>query len=223
MSRKAGMIHAMSSNAHLFKKLSADIMPDVEVVHLVDEGLPSMSAKSLHQSVVRRLARLATSAKESGAEIVMLTCTAFGRLAEEVQKLAGIPVIAVLEIVADEAMGVGDQIGILATHPGALATASEIIREQAALKGKKVQLKEVLCEGGLEALKAEDWPTHDRIVSKCLKDLMGSVKVVVIPQPSIERVVDNLPESSRKVPVLSSGRLSVRILKEKLDKIATVR
>ena len=55
MTRKAGMVHAMCSNAGLFKKLSADIMPDVEVVHLVDEGLPSMSAKSLHQSVVRRL------------------------------------------------------------------------------------------------------------------------------------------------------------------------
>lgn len=219
MSRKAGMAHAMCSNVALFKKLSADIMPAVETVHLVDEGLPSMSAKSLHQDVVRRLARLASSARESGAEIVLLTCTAFGRLSEEVEKLAGIPVMAVLEIVADEAMSVGDEIGILATHPGALATATEIIKEQAAARGRHVRVTGVLCEGGLEALKAEDWPTHDRIVTKYLKDIMGKVRVVVIPQASMERVADQLPESARKVPILTSGRLSVRVLKEKLEKL----
>lgn len=221
MAQKAGMVHAMCSNTALFKKLSANLMPGVDVVHLVDEGLPSMSDRSLHQGVVRRLVRLATSAKESGAEIVMLTCTAFGRLAEDVEKLAGVPTIAVLEIVADEAMSVGDQIGILATHPGALATAAELIKEQAAVKGTKVRVTETLCEGGLEALKAEDWPTHDRLISKCLNELMGRVKVVVIPQPSIERVVDRLPESARKVPILTSGRLSVRILKDKLAKITS--
>ena len=126
-----------------------------------------------------------------------------------------------LEIVADEAMNVGDEIGILATHPGALSTAAELIKEQASLKGRKVRLTELLCEGGLEALKTEDWPTHDRLVSKCLNELMVKVKVVVVPQPSIERVVDRLPDSARKVPILTSGRLSVRILKDKLAKITS--
>lgn len=220
MKRKAGMIHAMCSNAQLFKKLTSEIMPETDVVHLIDEGLPAMSDKSLHKRVVRRLGALAFSAKDSGAEIVLLTCTAFGRLADEVQMIAKIPVLSVLEIVADEAVHLGDRIGLLATHPGTLATAAELIKEQAALKGKRVKLKTVLCEGAFEALQQEDWTTHDHIVLKYLEELMGSVKVVVIPQPSIERVVDHLPETGRKVPILSSARLSVKRLKERLDAIS---
>jgi len=219
MKRKAGMIHAMCSNAQLFKKLISEIMPETDVVHLIDEGLPAMSDKSLHKRVVRRLGALALSAKDSDAEIVLLTCTAFGRLADEVQAIAKIPVLSVLEIVADEAVRLGDQIGLLASHPGTLATAAELIKEQAALKGKRVELKTVLCQGAFEALKQEDWPTHDRIVLRYLEEV-GSVEVVVIPQPSIERVVDQLPEASRKVPILSSGRLSVKRLKERLDAIS---
>jgi len=50
-----------------------------------------------------------------------------------------------------------------------------------------------------------------------LKELMGKAKVIVIPQPSIERVVNQLSESQRKVPILSSAQLSVKRLKEKLE------
>ena len=221
MSRKVGMIHAMCPNAQLFKKLAAEIMPGVEVINFVDEGIPVMSDKSLHGQVVRRLGMMAMLAKESGAEMVMLTCTAFGRLADEVQRVAGIPVISVLEIMADEAMALGDQIGVLASHPGALATATELIEEQSALKGKKVKVVPSLCKGAFEALKKEDWPVHDAIVMKYLKELMGRAKVIVIPQPSIERVVNQLPESQRKVPILSSAQLSVRKLKEKLEALPT--
>ena len=220
MARKVGMVHALSPNVRLFNELISKIMPGVEAVHLVDEGLPSLSDKQYHKRVVRRLGVLSAFAEESGAEIVMLTCTAFGHLADEVKNMVNIPVLAVLEIVADEAMELADSIGILGTHPGTVATASEIIQEQAIQKGKKVEVKTLLCEGAFDALKQEDWATHDRIVLKHLNELMDNVKVVVIPQPSIERVVSQIPEGERKVPILTGAHLSVQRLKEKLESLA---
>jgi len=214
------MVHALSPNVRLFNELTSKIMPDVEVIHLVDEGLPSLSDKQYHSRVVRRLGVLSAFAAESGAEIVMLTCTAFGRLAEEVKDIVNIPVLAVLEIVADEAMELADCIGILGTHPGTLVSASEIIQEQAGIRGKKVEVKTSLCEGAFDALKREDWATHDSIVLKHLNKLMDDVKVLVIPQPSIERVVSQIPEGERKVPILTSAHLAVQRLKEKLESIA---
>ena len=219
MGRKVGMVHALSSNVRLFNQVSSEVMPDVETVHLVDEGLPSMSGKQYHERVVRRLGVLSAFAVESGAEIVMLTCTAFGRLADQVQTIVNIPVLAVLEIVADEAMQLADSIGILGTHPGTVATASEIIEEQAIQKGKKVEVKTLLCEGAFDALKREDWATYDSIVLKHLNELMEDVKVVVIPQPSIERVVSQIPEGERKIPILTSAHLAVQRLKEKLESL----
>jgi len=220
MGRKVGMVHAGYFNVRLFNELVSEIMPDVEVVHLVDEGLPSMASEQLRGRVLRRLKTLASFAEESGAEIVMLTCTAFGRLVSEVGEAVSIPVMSVLEIMVEEAMGAGDRIGILGTHPGMLASASQIIEEPAPLKGKKIELKTVLCPGAFDALWRDDLPTHDRIVIEHLNQLMDEVAVIVIPQPSMERVLKQVPETSRKVPIMSSARLSVQRLKERLDSIA---
>ena len=46
MARKAGMVHAVCSNVRLFNELASEIMPGIEVVHLVDEGLPFLSGKN---------------------------------------------------------------------------------------------------------------------------------------------------------------------------------
>ncbi len=219
MGRKVGMVHAGCFNVSLFGKLTAEIMPDVEVVHLVDEGLPSLSGEQFRDLVIRRLRWLSFFAEESGAEVVMLTCTAFGRLVDDVKDAVSIPVLAVLEIIIDEAMDLGEHIGILGTHPGTLASAPKMIQEQAALRKKRVEVKTSLCPGAFDALRREDLATHDRIVLKHLAELMDEVEVIIMPQPSIERVLEQVPEANRKVPILSSAHLSVRRLKEKLESI----
>jgi len=219
MARLVGMVHAMSSNTLMFRKITDKIMPGVDFVHLADEGLPYLSAQGQHKQVVRRLGIMSSLAKESGAEMVLLTCTAFGRIADEVQELAGIPAIATLEIVTAEALKLGKNIGILGSHPGAVETASRLILEDAALQKRNITITKVLCEGAFEAFKNEDWVKHDRIIKKYLKELMGKVEVIIAPQPSTERAVESLSETERLVPVISSARLSVRRLKEKLDSL----
>ena len=66
----------------------------------------------------------------------------------------------------------------------------------------------------------EDWATHDRIVLEHLNSLMEDVKAVVIPQPSIERIVKQISRDEYKLPILSSARLSTEHLKAKLDGLA---
>ena len=217
MGRIVGMVHTLCPNVRVFNELISKTIPGVEVVHLVDEGLSSLSGKQHHERIVRRLGILSTLAKESGAEIIMLTCTAFGRLADEVKEMVNIPVFAVLEIIADETADLTDSIGILGTHPGTLASASEIIREEAALRGNKITVKTLLCEGAFDAIKREDWNTHDSIVLKHLATLMEEVKVIVIPQPSMERVLNQAPELAQRKPVMTSARLAVQRLKDELD------
>jgi len=169
---------------------------------------------------VRRLKTLASFAEESGAEVVLLTCTAFGRLVDEIKEAVNIPVMSVLEIMVDEEMGVSDHIGILGSHPGTLASTSQIIQEQAKLGGKKTEVKTLLCPGAFDALRRGDLATHDRVVIEHLNQLMDEVKVIIIPQPSIEKAVEKVPQARRKVPIISSARLSVERLKERLDSIA---
>jgi hypothetical protein len=220
MGRKVGMVHAGSFNVRLFNDLVSEIMPGVEVVHLVDEGLPFMADEQSRGRVLRRLKTLASFAEESGAEIVLLTCTAFGRLVDEVGESVNISVMSVLEIMVAEVMGMSGLIGILGTHPGMLASALQLIQEQATLNGKKTEVKTSLCPGAFDAMWHGDWPTHDRIVIEHLNRMTDEVAAVVIPQPSMERVLKQVPETSRKVPIMSSARLSVQRLKERLGSLA---
>ncbi len=220
MGRKVGMVHAGCFNVQLFNEAISEIMPDVAVVHLVDEGLPTMTSAELRERVVRRLKALSSFAEESGAEVVMLTCTAFGRLVDEIKEAVSIPVLSVLEIMVEEAMNAGDRIGILGTHPAMLASATQLIQQESAERGRKIEVKTLLCPGAFDALRRDDMATHDRIVLEYVSQMMDEVDVIVVPQPSMDKVMKEVPEASRRVPIVASVNKSAQRLKEELDSLA---
>jgi hypothetical protein len=211
------MIHVIPDNALTFGRVAGDVMPEVEVLHFVDGGLPSMAEPSLRSSVLRRLRTLASFAEESGAEAVLLTCTAFGRLVADVRPSVGIPVLLVLELMVAEALRHPGAIGVIATHPGTLACAARMIEEEAALQDRCVAVTSRFCPGAFDALRRNDWPTHNRIVLENLRDFVQLVDVVVAPQPSIERALIECGGIREDAIVLTSPRLSALRLKEALD------
>ena len=217
--RKAGMVHSVASLVPVFNGLAAELLPDTEVIHLVDEGLlKDMIATGRYgPGMGRRLGLLASFAQESGAEAVMFTCSSLAPLVEEAREMVSVPLLKVDEAMADEAVGLGSHIGVIATLYTTLEPTSGLIQERAALKGREVQVETVLCEGAFEALRRGDAATHDDIVSRRLKELMERVEVVVLAQASMARVADGVPEEERRAPVLSSPRLGVQRLKEVLD------
>jgi hypothetical protein len=210
------MIHAVGDNAPFFGQIAAELMPDVEVVHFVDGGLPCMAGDELRPRVIERLRTLSGFAEESGAEAILLTCTAFGRLVGDVEGAVTCPVLSVLEIIVDEALRLPGTIGVLGSHPGTLAAASRMLREQASLEGKKLEITTRFCPGAFDAVQRDDWETHNRIVLANLRELVEQVDVVVAPQPSVERALMEFTQAGPLVPILASPRLSVLRLKEAL-------
>ncbi|MCK9357838.1 MAG: aspartate/glutamate racemase family protein [Dehalococcoidia bacterium] len=219
MGRKVGMVHAVYDNGRLFGQLATELVPGVEVVHFVDGGLPAMSAESLRPRVITRLRALVSAATESGAEAILLTCTAFGRLVDEVKVAASCPVLAVLEIMIDEALQLHGTVGIVSSHPATL-TFARVLQEQASLEGRTIDIKTRACSGAFEAMQRGDRATHDRIVHENLREFVKQVDVVVAPQPSIESAMQEFARLNRTVPVLTSPRLSILRLKETLHSLA---
>jgi Asp/Glu/hydantoin racemase len=223
--RKAGMVHSVASLVPVFNRLAAELLPDTEVIHLVDEGLLKdvIATGRYGPGMGRRLGLLASFVQESGAEAVMLTCSTLAPLVEEARGMVSVPLLKVDEAMADEAVRLGSRIGVIATLYTTLEPTSGLIRERAALKGRDAQVETVLCEGAFEALGRGDAATHDEIVSRRLKELMERVEVVVLAQASMARVADRIPEEERKAPILSSPRLGVQRLKEVLDGLVSRR
>ena len=150
----------------------------------------------------------------------MLTCSSLAPLIDKARGMVKVPLLKVDEAMADEAAKLSDSIGVIATVYTTLGPTSNLIKERAALKGKKVEVETVLCEGAFDALRRGDLDTHDRTVKEHLNKLMGRVKLVVLAQASITRVVAQIPEAELTVPILSSPRLGVQRLKETLEKLA---
>jgi len=223
MARKVGMVHSVASLVPVFNELSAELLPGVEVIHLVDEGLlrDILASGKLTPGMARRFGLLASFAEESGAEVVMLTCSSLAPLVDEARDMVKVPLLKVDEAMADEAVKLGERIGVIATAHTTLGPTSGLIKQRAALPGKKVEVEveTVLCEGAFDALRRGDAETHDRIVKEKLNELMGRVEVIVLAQASIARTVAQIPEGERKVPILSSPRLGVQRLKEKLESL----
>ncbi len=215
MSRKAGMIHGVADNARFFGRIAAEVTPDIELVHFVDGGIPSMSANEFRPRVIERLRTLAAFALESEAEAVLITCTAFGRLVDEVQPAVSIPVLSVLEIMVQQALHLNGTLGLLGSHPGTMATAARMLEEEAAMQGRKLDLRTQYCHGAFDAVARDDWATHNRIVLTYLRQLLRQVDAIVAPQPSIERVMPELDEAERS-RVLTSPRISALQLRQTL-------
>jgi len=222
MSQKAGMVHSVASLVPVFNELVSEIMPETEIIHLVDEGLLKdvIASGEYGPGMGRRLGVLASFAEESGAAAVMLTCSTLGVLVDEAKAMIGVPLLKVDEAMADEAAKLGARIGVIATLYTTLKPTSALVEERAAMAKKAVEVETVLCEGAFAALGRGDTATHDRIVLENLRGLMDRSDVVVLAQASMARVADRIPTEERKVPVLSSPRMGVQRLKDVLGGLA---
>lgn len=215
MAHKVGMVHAVCSLVDMFNTLAREMVPEAELIHVVDEGLikDALAQGQLTPRMARRLGLLCAFAEESGAELVMLSCTSFGPIVPEAQKQVSVPIVKVDQPMADEAVRAGRRIGVLATAPTTLGVTADLIRERAAAAGRQVEMDVVLCDGAFGALQRGDSATHDRIVLERLRALAGRVDVVALAQASMARVAAQLPDAERRVPVLSSPRLAMLHLK----------
>jgi len=216
MARKAGMVHVVADNIRVFGLIASELMPDIEMVHFLDTALPAMSEPALRPEVIERLGTYARFAQESGAEAVLLTCTAFGRLANEVSRAVDCPVLAVLDIMLDELMRQRGRIGVIGSHPGTVVGTERLLQEQARHEGRVIAIKSRLCAGAFDAMRRGNLAAHDRIVLENLRELVRQVDVVVAPQPSMEQALLQYEVDGRKVPLLTSPRLSVERLRQAL-------
>lgn len=214
MGKRLAYIHTVAGLTATFKALSDELLPGIDLFHMVDESLlqNTIRANQLTPQTMRRLLRLVISAEEAGADVVMVTCSSVGPAVEASRPFVGIPVLRVDEPMAELAVQSGETIGVAATLPTTLKPTADLISNVAARQGKSIRVLSKLCEGAFQAVVSGDTARHDQLVSAGLQELAPQVDVVVLAQASMARVIENLPAETRQVPILSSLRLAVERL-----------
>lgn len=214
-----GLVHNSPMLAAVFNEIAARVMPDVRILHFVDESTikNTIAAGHLQKATMRQVIRLVGSTFDAGCDVAMVTCSSIGRAVEMAADLYEQPVLRVDRAMAEQAVASARRIGVVATLSTTLEPTAELVRRVAAGQGKEIELVAHLCEGAFDAVMSGDGATHDRIVGEALTGAMRGVDAIVLAQASMARVVATLPEGAVSAPVYSSPELGMlhaaRVLK----------
>ncbi|MEX2300692.1 MAG: aspartate/glutamate racemase family protein [Bryobacterales bacterium] len=209
MIKTLALIHTSPVLVPMFTQLAAELLPGVNIFHMVDESLikTTISAGRLTKPTARRVLSLIDSAQQAGAEAAMVTCSSIGQAVSLSRPFIDIPVFRIDEAMAEEAVAQGPRIGVAATVRTTLDPTIELLQATARRGGKSIETIPCLCEGAFEAVISGQTDLHDRLVTEALQKLRNSVDVVVLAQASMARVLGSIPADG--TPILTSPRLAM--------------
>jgi Asp/Glu/hydantoin racemase len=212
MSITIAYLHTSHVLIPMFSELSRTELPGVEQFHMVDESLiqNTIRANELTKVTIRRVIKMILSAREGGADAVVVTCSSIGPAVSLARGICDFPLVRVDEAMAEEAVRRGKRIGVAATLRTTLEPTVALLRAKALDAGRAVDVEESLCEGAFAAVLSGDTRTHDQLLADSLVRLRQSVDVVVLAQASMARVVASLPAGNETTPILSSPELAVK-------------
>jgi Asp/Glu/hydantoin racemase len=221
MPKTLALIHTAPVLIPVFKKLCEEHLGGTDVFNIVDESLLKNTIREgeLSPLTVQRLVGYVQSAKQAGADVVLVTCSSIGPGVDAARAAVDLPVLRIDEAMADEAVQTGRRVGVAATLRSTLDPTIDLIKTRALRAKRQCEVVARLCEGAFEAVASGDTATHDRIVRENLLVLMGEVDVIVLAQASMARVVDAMDSADLRVPVLSSPRRAIEQAKEVLRQL----
>jgi len=215
---KLALLHTVVWLTDAIEDLCVEMMPEVTTYNSVDESLlrDAIELGELTPEIYAKIASYAVGAERGGCDALLVTCSSISPCVDIAQKLVHVPVLKIDEAMADKAVETGEQIAVVATLHSTLDPTTQLVKQRARVLGKEVSIRAVLCEGAFEAASSGDTGQHDRLVSETLRDLGDNVDVIVLAQASMARVLDDMAEEDKKVPILTSPRLGVARAKQVL-------
>ena len=215
---RVAFVHTVAALVPRFRELAAELLPAVETFDVVDETLlrEATAEGRVSLDVARRLFGHLAAAERHGADAIVVTCSSVGDVVDAARSFANVPLVRIDQAMAEQAVERGARIGVLATLRSTLEPTANLIRRSANAAGRSVEVRDAVCEGAFEALRAGEAERHDELVRNGLRDLLGWADVIVLAQASMARVVETLTGDERRTPILSSPRLGMERVRDLL-------
>ncbi len=212
--KKVGVIHTFLYSVEDLKSLFAEIIPEVEMVNIIDDSLLKevLANGEPTPAVIRRICNYAQELEKLGCDIILNQCSSVGEASEVAQKLISIPYVKVDAPMAREAVKMGKQVGMVATAHSTLGPSARLVETMAKEMGEDTVVNRCFAEGAYDALLIEgDKPKHDRILMDTIDKAVAENDVVCLAQGSMFSLVDKCKDKA--VPVLHSFRSGVEQLR----------
>ncbi|MCW9064962.1 MAG: aspartate/glutamate racemase family protein [Ignavibacteriaceae bacterium] len=145
MKKKIVLIDAIKFIINDLDTAFSEVMPDAQVLHIVDEGI-MVFEDAAGKNVARRFCNAAMAAEEIGADAIVLTCAHGIPFVEMVQKLVGPPVVQITIPMIEAAVEKGETIGLVATEKPIIEPLIKLLDKASKRIEKSVTVKVALCE-----------------------------------------------------------------------------
>ncbi len=167
MVKKIGFVHTGVAIADMFKPMIAERLPGVATFHIVDDSLIQdlLQAEQFTPSILKRLCNQVELAEEAGAEMIMVTCSSIAPGVDVARKMVGVPVMKVDEPMAEKAVSISDNIGVMATAKTTMVPSVNLVQEKATEAEKQVTNHQTLSPEAFDCFQRGDMQIHDRIVT----------------------------------------------------------
>jgi Asp/Glu/hydantoin racemase len=216
--KSLALIHTVAGLIPTFDELIRKHLPEWQPFNIVDESLLRNTIRDGHltAATARRVAAYIWSAADAGADAILVTCSSIGAAVDAAQPLCAVPLVRVDEGMVEEAIRLGNRIGVVATLSTTLDPTRDLLARHAMAAGRVIAVEARICAGAFAALSRGDRAEHDNIVRTEIAALAADVDVIVLAQASMARALTG-PDAPRiAIPMLSSPELGVRTLRERV-------
>jgi len=217
--RKLGIIHAALITTRAVQKYIDEIIPEVEVVHWVDDTIQNTNFAcepgTIPKKNYAKFVQGALSQQEYGVDLILLACSTFNRAAEHARPMVDVPILQIDRPMMDLAVRQGRRIGLLATVPTTVPASERLLRLAAEEAGKPIDVKLCLCSEAFQVLKAGNPEKHNEMLLAEIDKLSGDVDAIVMAQVSMTALEPRL--TNTRVPVYNSGRTAFNRIREILE------
>lgn len=213
---RIALIHATTIAIDPIKAAFASSWPQAEPINILEDSLSPDRAKvaDITEALTERIVALTKYARSTGCEAVLFTCSAFGRAIEHAATTVDIPVLKPNEAMFEAAIRKGGRTAMLYTFPPAREGMEVEFREEADRLKVLADIESILVEGAIEAVRAGDVETHNRLVAAAAAKLEG-FDAITLAHFSTARALKPVQDVT-DIPVLTSPDAAVAKLKHLL-------
>ncbi len=215
------IVHASIVSSRLVQPFIDEFIPEVTVVHHVDDTVHNSNVASEPGVVPKvnyfKFTTYAHYLEEAGVDLILLGCSTFNRAVELARPMINTPMLQIDRPMMDLAVQQGKTIGLLATLPSTVPSSERLLQVAAAEAGKQIRIKTVLCGEAFAEIKKGNVQKHNDILIGEVEKLAAGVDAIVMAQVSMSALEPMLKNT--RVPVFNSGRTGFKKVREILESL----
>ena len=206
--KKIAFLHTSPKHVEMYDALLETRNANVEVQHVVAASLLDRSREyGITSALQDDIQRMILGVVDEGADVVVCTCSTIGGCVESVDSATESTVMRIDRAMAEQAIGIGDQIVVVATLASTIESTSELINDAARRAKRKIYLRHIVFEDAWACFETGDHEGYINAIVAGLPEAAVDADVIVLAQGSMAPAAERC--SDLGVPVLSSPSLGL--------------